>query len=106
MCSLLAWAKLGIELCVSLVLQSCSARANDCVVFYAVKTRMQVTIQTLEMVDPRAHLNTRRDMAQQNAFRPFGQGVAVPKDVHSLTTLSKSVAIAGEKGMLVVDPTQ
>jgi hypothetical protein len=34
------------------------------------------------------------------------QPVTVPKDVHDLTTLVRSIAICGEKGTLVVDPTQ
>lgn len=34
------------------------------------------------------------------------QPVTVPKDVHDITPLVRTIAVCGEKGILVVDPTK
>lgn len=89
-------------------------------VMYSSRSMMQVTLHALELVNTDSGA-TRGSQAAP--FRSFGevstslfippradststQPLSLPKDAHDLTPLVKTVAVCGERGMLIVDPTK
>ncbi|OCB84705.1 hypothetical protein A7U60_g8226 [Sanghuangporus baumii] len=73
------------------------------VVVYAAKSFRQTTMHVLEALQrpviSRFHPN------KSSSFKPFGSPFYVPRTAYDITILSKTIAIAGEKGVMIVDPT-
>ncbi|KAI0752263.1 hypothetical protein BC629DRAFT_1297111 [Irpex lacteus] len=78
-------------------------------VLYAVKSFMQVTLYSMEVLNP-ADLTTslRRSMSGTSralSFRQFAEPTWIPKDSHDITSLHKSLGVCGERGIHILDPT-
>ncbi|EIW84261.1 hypothetical protein CONPUDRAFT_163433 [Coniophora puteana RWD-64-598 SS2] len=80
---------------------------------YAVKTFLQVTVHALEAISSsdlslrpvRSSNSVFGSRNMTSSFRPYGEPLYVPKDAYSVTTLTKTIAIATEKGIVIADPT-
>ncbi|KZS88061.1 hypothetical protein SISNIDRAFT_460111 [Sistotremastrum niveocremeum HHB9708] len=79
--------------------------ANRTIVVYASRTFRQSNINALEVVHPQNVMNAQRQYTMAPSFRSFGSPFYVPKDAYDVTMLRKTIAIATEKGLSIVDPT-
>lgn len=78
---------------------------NRMLVIFAVKSLLNIYIHALEAISVDARTTAHRDQRPVPPFRTFGDPVSVPKDVHDITPLVRTIAICGERGILVADPT-
>lgn len=75
---------------------------------YATKSFMQVTLHSLEVLNP-VDLATslrRTSTSGSLSFRPFADPVWIPKDSHDITSLHKSIGVCAERGIHILDPTK
>ncbi|KAI0026487.1 hypothetical protein K488DRAFT_66444, partial [Vararia minispora EC-137] len=75
------------------------------VVVYAVKSLIHVTLHALEAVRPDDASSQPPRAGAFSSYRDFGSTCYVPRDAYDVTFLRKGVAIATEKGVVIVDPT-
>ncbi|KAI0091299.1 hypothetical protein BDY19DRAFT_1033671 [Irpex rosettiformis] len=76
-------------------------------VLYATKSFMQVTLHSMEVVNP-TNLTTslRRSVSGATSFRQFAEPAWIPKDSHDITSLHKSIGVCAERGIHILDPTK
>ncbi|EJD49605.1 hypothetical protein AURDEDRAFT_182754 [Auricularia subglabra TFB-10046 SS5] len=76
-------------------------------VVYCIKTFSSCLLHCLEVVSPTEPINPLRPRALPSptpSFREFGSVLYVPRDAYDVTFLTKSLAIANEKGITIVNP--
>ncbi|KAI0694624.1 hypothetical protein BC835DRAFT_1274268 [Cytidiella melzeri] len=80
----------------------------DVLVLYATKSFMQVTLHSLEFINPVGLATSlRRSLsAGPPSFRPFAEPAWIPKDSHDITSLHKSIGVCAERGIHILDPTK
>ncbi|KAI6102089.1 hypothetical protein F5141DRAFT_1241795 [Pisolithus sp. B1] len=76
------------------------------IVVYAVKAFLHTNVFTLEVCRPN-DLGARSPWTLQLptlSFRPYGESFYLPQDPYSIMTLTKTIAVATERGIAVADP--
>ncbi|EJD06594.1 uncharacterized protein FOMMEDRAFT_17102 [Fomitiporia mediterranea MF3/22] len=73
------------------------------IVAYASKSFRQTTVHTFEAAQQPTISRSRP--GKSSSFRPFGNPFYVPRSANEMTMLSKTIAVAGDKGITIVDPT-
>ncbi|KAI0367745.1 hypothetical protein BV20DRAFT_1045369 [Pilatotrama ljubarskyi] len=77
---------------------------NRFMLLYAAKSFLQVWLYALEVVPNADAGNPRWSTSGLSSFRSFGEPLAIPKDTHNITVLSRRIVICSEKGISVADP--
>ncbi|THH06430.1 hypothetical protein EW145_g4099 [Phellinidium pouzarii] len=72
-------------------------------VIYATRSFRQTTIYALEAV--KVPIISRLHPKKSSSFKSFGQPFYVPRQVNDFTPLAKTIAIAGDRNVTIVDPT-
>lgn len=77
------------------------------ILIYASKTFLQVTVYALEAVNigEISAISTRRTGGSSISFRSFGDPFSIPKDAFDVTTLTRTIGICTDKGIIITDPT-
>ncbi|KAI6011778.1 hypothetical protein EDC04DRAFT_2958410 [Pisolithus marmoratus] len=76
------------------------------IVVYAVKGFMHTYVYALEACRP-SDLGMRSPWTLQFptlSFRPYGEPFYVPQEPYSITTLTKTIAVATDRGVVITDP--
>ncbi|KZV97410.1 hypothetical protein EXIGLDRAFT_670103 [Exidia glandulosa HHB12029] len=80
---------------------------DKCIVAYCVKTLLNTYVNCMEVVPPNEPINPLRPKPKPSptpSFRELGSTLYVPRDAYDITFLSKSLAIANERGITIVNP--
>ncbi|KAH7106378.1 hypothetical protein BKA62DRAFT_765930 [Auriculariales sp. MPI-PUGE-AT-0066] len=80
---------------------------DKALVVYCVKTLLNTYLNCLEVISPREPINPLRPRPSAGltaSFRELGTTLYVPRDAYDVTFLSKSLAIANERGITIINP--
>ncbi|KAI6155677.1 hypothetical protein BKA82DRAFT_991323 [Pisolithus tinctorius] len=76
------------------------------IVVFAVKGFLHTNVYAVEVHRPN-DLGIRSQWTLQLptlSFRPYGEGFYIPQDAYSITTLTKTIAVATDRGIVIADP--
>ncbi|KAH8118065.1 hypothetical protein DFH11DRAFT_1808798 [Phellopilus nigrolimitatus] len=73
------------------------------IVVYATRSFRQTTVFALEAA--KSPIISRLHPGKSTSFKSFGQSFYVPRQVVDIIPLSKTVAVIGDKGVTIIDPT-
>ncbi|KDQ59244.1 hypothetical protein JAAARDRAFT_192767 [Jaapia argillacea MUCL 33604] len=70
------------------------------------KSLLSTTLHALEAIHPDVNMTPRRQTGNSASFRAFSGPFSLPKDAsNNITPLVKTVAVCGDRSIVVVDPT-